>query len=63
MKIEQSTCSRCKAEGVPCVLFPDFGAMTFNPLCGGCDPDLFKRVSDLQKDRWLKGEDIESSDV
>jgi len=37
--------------------------MMFNPLCGGCDPDLFKRVSDLQKDRWLKGEDIESSDV
>jgi len=37
--------------------------MTFYPLCGECDPDLFKRVSELQKESWLKGEDPDPSDV
>ena len=63
MRIEQSTCSRCKAEDVLCVLMPDFGTMMFHPICGECDPDLFARASEIQKESWLKGEGTESSDM
>lgn len=59
MKIEQATCSRCKSEGISCVYMPNFVTMTFYPLCRVCDPQLFKRASELQKEKWLKGEDVQ----
>ena len=59
MKIERTTCSRCNVKDVSCVIMPNISTMEFYPLCRVCDPKLFKRASDLQKEKWLSGEDAQ----
>jgi len=30
-------------------------------VCMRCDPDLFNKVAELQKDRWLRGDPIQTT--
>ena len=55
MRIQFCRCDECGSERVACVIDPEAMEKIPKPVCSMCDPKLFRRASEWQKDRWLAG--------